>query len=244
MRTSDPGMFRLRQALSDLNRQRLNFPLATVRRIGAGLSRRGSRAPDLQQRLEWHFSGKVPLSELGRDPLVQGALLMASALPEDDFDSFVAATVLLLVERLSVGGRRDEGFWNWRRLAPHYRLAAPDLRAAIMCGFREARRAGLVALPDGPEPGDCLTLPHDAVLELLGQNRVACPIAAAVETAIRSEADAVESGRLWLGSQATVARLPDSPRRAALAGFRLLYERPLSMEMPGGADAPPIPAPD
>jgi hypothetical protein len=35
------------------------------------------------------------VAELGRDRLVQGAVLMASALPDDDFETFVAATMLL-----------------------------------------------------------------------------------------------------------------------------------------------------
>jgi hypothetical protein len=112
MRTSDPVTFPLRQALADLNRQKLRFPLATARRIGAGLVNRPSGAPDLQQRLEWYFSGKVPAAELGRDRLVQGAVLMASALPEDDFETFVAATVLLSAfSRWSDPARAS---WRWR----------------------------------------------------------------------------------------------------------------------------------
>ena len=243
MSTSDPGTFRLRQALADLKRQKLLFPLATVRRIGAGMGCRRSSAPDPQRRLEWYFSGKVPTGELGRDPLVEGAILMASALPEDDFETFVAATVLLLVARLSADGGKDEGFWNWGRLAPHYRLAQPDLRAAIMCGFREAHRVGRVTLPESPGERDCATLQRQEVLDRLAGHR-AYPLLSFVERAIAEEADAQHAGDLWATQNRNVARLPDGPRLAALAGFRYLYERPLSMTPPPGYDVPAIPGLD
>jgi hypothetical protein len=244
MYTSETGGFRLHQALADLNRQRLSFPLAPIRRIGAGLGVRASGVPDLQRRLEWYFSGKVPAAELRRDGLVHGALLMASALPEDDYDSFIAANVLLLVERLSAHAGRDDGFWNWKRLAPHFRLAAPDLRAAIMCGFREARRAGRVSLSEGPGAEDCLTVPRNEILGFLGRNRVEFPLLSLVERAVREETDAQHAGDLWVTQHSNAARLPDGQRQMALAGFRYLYERPLSMEPPASADAPVIPGLD
>ena len=244
MSTSEPGTFRLRQSLADLNRQKLQFPLATVRRIGAGIPLRDAGVPDVQRRLEWYFSGKAPVAQLRRDRLVQGAVLMASALPEDDFDSFIAATVLLLVERLTVDGRTDNGFWNWKRMAPHYRLTSPDLRASIMCGFREARRIGRVILADGPGADECLTTPRAAGLDALRRNRVEFPLLSLVEWTVREEADARLAGALWASQHRAVAGLPDGPRAAALAGFRYLYERPLSMEPPSGASLPVIPGPD
>jgi hypothetical protein len=244
MSTSDIGAFRRRQAIADLSRQKLLFPLATVRRIGAGIGLRQRGSPDLQRRIEWYFSGKAPVAELRRDGLVHGALLMASALPEDDFEPFIAATVLLLIERLSAGSGKDDGFWSWRRLAPHYRLAAPPQRAAIMCGFREAGRLGRIALPGGPDPEDCLTATRAAVLDDLGRNRVEHPLLSPIETAVRDEVDARRAGELWAGVCRGTARLADGPRRAAEAGVRYLYERPLSMEPPDGADVPVIPAHD
>jgi hypothetical protein len=241
MSTSDTGVFRRRQAIADLNRQRLAFPLATVRRIGAGLNVRNTARPDLQQRLEWYFSGRAPVADLRRDGLVHGALLMASALPDDDFDQFIAATVLLLLERLSAERGRDDGFWNWRRLAPHYRLAAPSLRAAVMCGFREARRLDRIDLKDGPTGADCLTTNRIDVLVGLAAGKAARPLLAEIETAIAGEADARRAGALWVALHADIARLPDSPRRAAEDGFRYLYERPAAIDPPPGADVPAIP---
>jgi hypothetical protein len=244
MSTSDTGTFRRRQAIADLNRQRLLFPLATVRRIGAGIGYRSRGGPDVQRRLEWYFSGKAPAAELKRDGLVHGALLMASALPEDDFEPFVAATVVLLLERLSGAGGLDNGFWNWRRLAPHYRLAPPALRAAIMCGFREARRLGLVSLSGEPAAQDCLTVPREGVLAALGRNRADHPFLSLVDEAIRTEADAQDAGDLWATLNASIARLPEVPRHAAEAGIRYLYERPLSMAARDGSDLPLIPVHD
>ena len=241
MSTSDTGVFRRRQAIADLNRQKLAFALATVRRIGAGMRIRTPARPDLQMRLEWYFSGKAPIAEVRRDSLVHGALLMASALPEDDYDQFVAATVLLLLERLSAEGGRDDGFWNWRRLAPHYRLAPSPLRAAIMCGFREARRLHRVGLAGAPTAQDCLTSSRAEVLRALSRDRAAHPLLADIEDAVEAEADARRAGDLWLALHRGIARLPDAPRRAAEDGFRYLYERPVSMEPPSSPDLPVIP---
>jgi hypothetical protein len=236
-------MYRRRQAIADLTSQRLAFPLAAVRRIGAGVGLQRSGAPDLQRRLEWHFSGKAPIAELRRDGLVYGMLLMASALPEDDFEPFLAATVLLLLERLSVQGGRDDGFWNWRRLAPHYRLAAAPTRAAIMCGFREAKRMSVIAQPGRPTVEDCLTAPRSDVLAALRHGASGEPLLAIIENAVSAEVGAEEAGALWAAHHRGVARLPETSRQAAEGGFRYLYERPVSMT-PSSPDVPVIPSRD
>jgi hypothetical protein len=242
MSTSETGAFRLRQTIADLNRQRLAFPLATIRRIGAGIGVRSTGAPDLQRRLEWYFSGKAPVGQLRRDRLVHGALLMVSALPEDDFECFLASTTLLLLERLISENGKDDGFWNWRRLAPHYRLAPAPQRAAIMCGFREARRMGRISPTGGPTPEDCLSAPRTAVLAALAGEENS--VLSAVRQAVQTEADARSAGELWATQHRAVALLPDGPRQAAEAGFRYLYERPVSMDIASGADVPSIPVHD
>jgi hypothetical protein len=236
-------MFRRRQAIADLTSQRLAFPLAAVRRIGAGVGLRRSGTPDLQRRLEWYFSGKAPLSELRRDRLVHGMILMASALPEDDFEPFLAATVLLLLEQLSVESGTDDGFWNWRRLAPHYRLAAPATRAAIMCAFREAQRTGLISQRGRPTAEDCLTASRDEVLAALSFASATDPLLMTVEGAVSAEIGSREAGDLWTALHRKISRLPETPRQAAEGGFRYLYERPLSLET-SDADVPVIPPRD
>ena len=244
MSKSDTRDFRRRQAIADLRHQTLILSAATVRRIAAGIGIRTSRASGLQKRLEWYFSGKVPLSNLRRDGVLFGAVLMASALPDEDFEPFMAATALLLLERLVADAGTDDGFWNWGRLAPHYRLASPPLRAAIMCGFREARRLGRISLAGGPEPEDCLSAPRKAVLDVLASGSRNQPLFAAIEDAILSEADARRAGDLWAGAHRTLVNLRHADRRAGEAGFRYLYERPASIDPPPGTDPPAIPVHD
>ena len=240
MFTSDFGEFRRKQAIADLRHHTRSFPLATVRRIGAGIDVRREGA-NLQQRLEWYFRGKLPLSNLRSDAPASGAVLMASALPDEDFESFVAATVLLVLERLTSENGPDDGFWTWRRLAPHYRLAGPSVRAAIMCGFREAQRFARIALDEGPEPGDCMSASRDEILATLRDDH---PALALVRNAVMEDPDASSAGALWMAQHRTVDTLSDDRRRAAHRGFRHLYERPTSILIPAEAGAPVIPVHD
>ena len=244
MSKSETIDFRRRQAIADLRHQTRILSAATVRRMVSGIGIRSSQASGLQKRLEWYFSGKVPLSNLRRDGVLFGAVLMASVLPEEDFEPFVAATALLLLERLVAEGGADDGFWNWRRLAPHYRLAPPSQRAAIMCGFREAGRLGRISLVERPDAEDCLSASRKKVLDALAPLAGNSPIVAGVATTILNDADARRAGALWTGSHRALADLPEAERRAALAGFRHLYERPASMDPPPGTDPPAIPAND
>lgn len=213
--------------------------MAAIYRIGASLGVRAGGS-DIQRRLDWYFGGKLPLSNLHHDRQAFGAILMASALPEDDFEPFLAATVLLLLERLTSDGGPDNAFWNWNRHASHYRLAPPETRAAIMCGFREARRHGRITLPDGPTPEDCLTAPRDAVLAALGTEG-AHPVLTRLRAAVADDHDAGEIGVLWAAEHGALDALPVAMRRAAYMGFRHLYERPASIVLPAGAEAPAIP---
>jgi uncharacterized membrane protein YeaQ/YmgE (transglycosylase-associated protein family) len=240
MFTSDFGEFRRMQAIADLRHQTRSFPLAAVRRVGAGIGVRSEHV-NVQQRLEWYFRGKLPLSNLRSDRPAFGAVLMASALPDEDFESFLAATVLLVLERLTSENGPDDGFWTWRRLAPHYRLAAPTVRAAIMCGFREARRLERIALIEGPVRADCLTTPQDEILAALSADD---PLIASVREAVLEDQDPAAVGDLWLAQHRALDTLSDERRRAAHSGFRHLYERPESIAVAAGSDAPVIPVHD
>ena len=244
MSTSPSDTFRRRQAISDLRHQALTLSSATIRRIGAGIGLRTARASNLQKRIEWYFRGKAPLTNLRRDPPVLGAVLMASALPDEDFEPFLAATALLVLERLGTENGPDDAFWNWTRLAPHYRLAHPSMRAAIMCGFREARRIGRIAFPGEPEPDDCLTNPRNKVLAETRIFDARHPSLKAVVQAVEAEADARVAGALWVRLHRDLASLPDDARQAAEGAFRYLYERPVSLSPPPGADPPLIPVHD
>jgi len=241
MSTSEPDTFRRRQAIADLRHQAFILPAATIRRIGAGMDLRTPRASNLQKRIEWYFRGKAPLTNLRRDPAVLGAILMASALPDDDFEPFLAATALLVLERLATENGPDDAFWDWTRLAPHYRLAEPPVRAAIMCGFRESRRLGRIAFPGEPEPDDCLTKSRDEVIAGLTSLGTRHPLLESVAQAVSAEADGPEAGKLWAQFSRDVTSLPDEARHAVEGAFRYLYERPASLYMPPDADAPIIP---
>lgn len=244
MCASDLSGFRQRQAIADLRHQTRALPAVGIRRIGAGIGLRSAGGTNLQKRLEWYFAGKAPVTNLRRDRVVYGALLMASALPDDDFEPFVAATVLLLLERLSAPvGKADDGFWNWNRLAPHYRLALPATRAAIMNGFRECSRQGRISLKGGPTAADCLTVPREDVLSEFAR-APDHPILRAVRDAVHANPDAVQAGALWAEMHRDVANLPDDQRRAAEIGVRHLYERPESLEPPLGRDAAVLPVHD
>ncbi len=235
------GDFRHMQAIADLRHHARAFPLASVRRIGAGIGTR-TDGGTLQQRLEWYFRGQLPLSSLRSDPRTFGAVLMASALPEEDFDCFVAATVLLVLERLTSRNGPDEAFWKWRRLAPHFRLAPPSIRAAIMCGFREAGLLGRIRLGEAPAPADCLTAPREDTLAALVANDH--PVLGLVAVAVNDNHPPASAGTLWLAQHRAVDTLSDDHRRAAHRGFRHLYERPESIRLDAATRVPAIPVHD
>ncbi len=157
-------------------------------------------------------------------------LLLAAALPDDDFTAFIAATSILIVNRLSGGWGEDDLYWNWDAFAAHFRLAEPAERAALMNGFRMMDAAGLVTLDTGPTEEDCLTRPMPEVVEALGQ---ADPLD--LTSAILADVTPREAGRIWQGN----SRVPHSP--PTLAAFRYLYERPVSLAPELPTMAPLIP---
>jgi hypothetical protein len=243
MFTSDAGSFRTNQALHYLRFQAISFSAAPIRRIAAGIGLREERKSDLQKRMEWFFRGKAPISALPNDQPVLAAVMMASALPEDDFDAFLAATTLLLIERLRADGL-DNRFWNWTLQGHHYRLAQRELRAAIMCGFRESTRTGRIRLGGGPDADDCLTRSRTEVLALLDEGLERGGPCELVRAAIDSEASTAEAGLLWAEIGPTCQSLANGARHAAFAGFRYLYERPASMEPPPAFEGAVIPVLD
>lgn len=236
MSTSDAEGFRTRQAAADLRHAATSMNPAAYRGIADGA---GRRPEALARRLRWCAEGKAPPSALRRDPEVFAALLVASALPEDDPPAFRLATLLLLLERLDAPPVPESYFWSWPRLAPHWRRAEPGFRAAIMCGVREGLRTGRVALDGGPGPEDCLTAPRDEVLAALARDGM--PATRALLAAVRDDVPPDEAGRLWATGHARLLALPDPARRAALAAVRYLYERPASLSLPADADVPTIP---
>lgn len=71
-------------------------------------------------------------------------LLLAASMPDDDFEAFVVATMILLADRLQGGAGPDDLFWHWDAFAEHYLTAAPAQRAALILGFHGLADAGLL----------------------------------------------------------------------------------------------------
>lgn len=94
-------------------------------------------------------------------------LLLIAALPDKGFDAFLAATALLLADRLQVGAGADDLFWNFNAFQDHYSKAPSPMRAAIMNGYRWAhstRRINLEAVPAG---GNLHTYDGDDLIRIL-----------------------------------------------------------------------------
>ncbi len=158
------------------------------------------------------------------------AILHAAAMPDDDFSCFIAATAILLADRLQGGAGDDDLYWNYDAFKDHYKLADAPVRAALMNGFRQGQKQGCVRLPEAPPPEACLTRQRPDVLQLLAAegNEIL------VET-IQSDSSAATAGALWTAAAKRPLSLP------AKAGFRYLYERSVSLAPDQPQDAALIP---
>ena len=220
MITSLADVFRTRQALRDLDEvTRINRD--AVLRLGTT----GAEREDIAAIVE--SDGRIPIP---RSQRAYHQLLLSAALPEDDLPAFIAATAILLTDRIADGGGTDDLYWNWEAFRDHYRLSDPPVRAAIMGGFRLCGDKGRVTLGDGPTEADCLTRVADDVLDVVtgaGLKDLA--------RAVAEDVPAEEAGALWLASA------DEALSWQAVAGFRHLYERERSMAPPNAATVPLIP---
>lgn len=220
MSTSIADVFRIRQALRDLTEAvRINHD--AVLRLGTT----GAEKEAVVRIVEAGCRIDMP-----GDNRAFTQLLLAAAMPEDDYPAFVAATAILLTDRLRSGGGTDDLYWNWKAFRDHYRLADAPVRAALMNGFRMAEEMGLVTFDTGPDATDCLTSTSEDVLSML-QGSGLDELVLAIET----EAPADQAGALW--TEADTGTLTWQ----ALTGFRYLYERPVSMAPEHPESATPIP---
>ena len=220
MFTSSADVFRRRQAASDL--------ISVVRAHRNAVSRLGATRAERAAISDIVDAGCV-LTGPEQDRLAS-QLLLAAALPDDDFTAFIASTAILIINRLSAGRGEDDLFWNWDAFQDHYRLAEAPVRAALMNGYRVMDGIGLVSLDGGPSKEDCLTRRLPEVLAAL---RLADPFSLA--SAISADVSGAEAGRLWRSASAQA----QSP--ATIAAFRFLYERPHSIQPESPANAPLIP---
>jgi len=153
---SAADVFRQRQAVADLRFCVTTAPPVVFTRVAVG-------APGLDpQSVVRHVASDGLIFDLPRDEDLLSAILFAAAIPDDDFPAFIAATQLLLLDRLLMGDGRDDLYWNWDALSDHYRLADTTDRVAIMGGFRALITLRDLNLPNPPSEADCLSAPDDA----------------------------------------------------------------------------------
>ena len=224
MFTSSADVFRTRQALGDLRSFIRRAPEDTKARMIAGFpSSTGDGAAVVARLLSEDVKFRHP-----QDFEVHTSVLLAAALPDDDFPVFLYATALVLSDMLQADDPPDPLFWNWNAFHAQYALADPPVRAALMNGFRVAELAGRIELDPPLDPNLCLTLSRDAVLSVLDGSGERALLAA-----ILSETSAEDAGRLWSHT--------DTVSAPALAGFRYLCERPKGLAPTDASSAALIP---
>lgn len=219
MFTSSADVFRTRQAVHDL--------LQVVRTHRNAVERLGATGTDRSEIVAITTSG-CQIMDAGTR--AYSTILLAAAMPDEDFNAFIAATAILLADRLQDGAGEDDLYWNYDAFRDHYRLADAPVRAALMNGFRFGQTVGRVNLPEAPASEVCLTRPQADVVKLLraeGNNTLT--------EAVLSDLSAKAAGALWVSAAKDPLSMP------AKAGLRYLYERPDSMAPDQPEDVPLIP---
>ena len=207
MFTSSADVFRTRQAIRDL--------IDVVRVHRKAVTRLGGTETG-EAALNRIVKAKGRITQA--DDHIYRQIMLAAALPDDDFPCFVTATSLLLVNRLQDSYGTDDLYWNWDAFRDHYRLADPPVRAALMNGYRTLSETGRVSLDQTPEVSDCLSRAvEDVVILLDGGEEFE------LSESIKDDVSPSDAGRLW-----QIAARKDLSWQA-LMGFRYLYERPLSL---------------
>lgn len=204
---SSAEVFRTRQAVRDL--------IDVVRTHRDAMTRLGESRADGQMLAQIvDANGRMTQDH----EKVYHQILLAAALPDDDFPGFVTATSLLLANRLQDSYGTDDLYWNWDAFREHYRLADPPVRAALMNGFRAMSETGRVKLFNAPDAEECLSRATIDVVDLLNHSDEF-----ELAHSIQGEISPDDAGRLW-----QVAAKKELSWQA-LMGFRYLYERPASI---------------
>lgn len=207
MFTSSADVFRTRQAVRDL--------LEVVHLHRAAMPRTGvSNAEAVMIETIVQNGGVIPTEKA--ESYV--ALQLTAAMPDDDFNGFIAATAILLADRIQAGSGDDDLYWNFEAFYDHYQLADAPVRAAVMNGFRQVQRIGKCQLPREPLTQNCLTRQQEDVLAILSAEGPHW-----LEDAVRSDLGAEAAGRLWVKEMRLALTFP------VRVGFRYLYERPVSL---------------
>jgi hypothetical protein len=127
--------FRALQAIHDLVGLVAAAPEATLRRLAAGVPTADMSPDDAypaimrlvhDDRCHFTIDRTLPLHE---------TLLLAATMPDDDFDGFTVATMILLANSLQGGPGPEDLYWHWDAFAEQYLLADPHRSAALILGF-------------------------------------------------------------------------------------------------------------
>ena len=219
MFTSSADVFRTRQAIRDL--------IDVVRSHRHAMLRLGgTKAGETALIQIISLNGRITQT----DDRIYRLILLAAALPDDDFPCFVTATALLLANRLQDSYGTDDLYWNWDAFRDHYRLADPPVRAALMNGYRTLSDKGRLSLDHAPASEDCLSRAKEDVVALLDRGDEF-----ELLSSIQGGISPSDAGRLWqVAVQKDLSWL-------ALMGFRYLYERPRSIDPQNPQDVKLIP---
>ena len=216
---SSANVFRIRQVVHDL--------VVAVGMHREALQRLGLSGSDRDSITRITTVGKID-PEAHRDTVSN--LLLAAAMPDEDFTSFVGATLVLLSDKLQGGDGEDDLTHNWSAFRQHYLLCDPPVRAALMNGFRLADNLGLVALKTPPQDGECSTFSRGDVVttvQSVGLHELGA--------AIRNNSSASEAGAMWQHTS------DDQKNWQLLMGYRHLFERAQSLQPPVPHEAALIP---
>ncbi len=207
MFTSSADVFRTRQAVADL--------LEVVHLHRVAVSRIGVSGADVASIEGIVQSGGIIPDE---KPRSYSSLLMAAAMPDEDFNGFIVSTAILLADRLQGGAGQDDLYWNYDAFKDHYLLADAPVRAALMNGFRIGHQSGRCVLPEEPAAKSCYTRASQDVLQILRSEQ-----AEGLVDFVASVPSPLEAGQLWSEMRSA------PPSLAERVAFRFLYERPESL---------------
>ena len=224
MFTSSADVFRTRQALGDLRAFVARAPEETRARLIAGMPPSGGPAVDLLARVErdgLRFNHPD-------DAELHSSVLLAAAMPDDDFPVFLLATAFALADLMQSDAAPDTLFWNWDAFHDQYVTADAPARAALLNGFRVAELAGRVALEPRIDPKHCLRVDRETLLEQLEQAGER-----GLHASVLTNAVATDVGRLWVEAE--------SLSGPATSAFRYFYEREVGLAPPSPETAPLIP---
>lgn len=218
--------FRTLQAISDLRTIAQAAGGATLARLASGVDIPNS------ERLLWSliFQDGCRFSKPNTIKLHQ-KLVLAAALPNDDFDAFQIATTILVADRLQRGGGQDDLYWHWDAFQDHYALSPPHIRSSLFHGFRRMHVDGLVVLADPPSGSGLLTEELSDVAGALEEESGAR--AAAIHAALGEGPVPPELWSLHCAPELGPAR---TPAPALVRGIRHVFERHLDW-CPSGMDA-------